>query len=105
MKPADELHEIKRAVKAVKGIAKDMAEIFGPSPRDFAPSPKDTVRYIPAHAKPKETVMPQNYSFVRCIDCDAPALLVRDDTNHCFAAMCEDCCTISYLETIVEERK
>lgn len=96
---ADDLHEIKRAVKAVKQITQDMAEMFGPSP-------KDTVKYFPGErvgpAALDPEAIPQDYSYVRCDRCGAPALLVRDNASNCFAGACLHCSTISHLETIIE---
>lgn len=103
---SDDLRELRRATKAVKQIARDVREMFEPSPRD-------TVRYMPderysptrpKHPELSEFGIPQDYSYVRCESCSAPAILVRDNTNDCFAACCLNCSTISHLETIIEER-
>ena len=46
----------------------------------------------------------QHFAYVRCKDCNTPAVLVRDVKAGCYAAVCERCATVSYLETIEEER-
>lgn len=105
---ADDLREIRRATKAVKKIARDMAEIFGPPAPvpvpNFAPSPKDTVKYLPAKP-PRElpVELPANYSFVQCDSCGSLGLLVHDLSNGGFAAACPQCRTITHLEAIIEE--
>lgn len=106
---ADDLRELRRATKAVKKIARDIAEIIGPPPPpDFAPSRKDTVMHLShlsaAPQFPQYPVheIPQDYSYVRCDSCNAPAILVRDNRNECFAAACLNCSTITHLEAIIE---
>lgn len=115
---ADDLRELRRATKAVKRIKRDIAEIFGPSPLrvgvpppplgyNYPPPQPQCERYSPAHPRHPELQefgVPQHYSYVLCESCDAPALLVRDNSNQTFAACCLNCCTITHLESIIEEK-
>lgn len=109
---SDDLREVKRATKAVKEIAQEIAKIIGgqpPAPPPFAPSRHDRVKYIAPprvqRQQRKPGQLPEDYSFVTCIKCDIPTVVVRDNRQQCFASCCLRCSTISYFETIVEEKE
>lgn len=91
---AEELREIRK-------IAREFNRLIGAlRPIDSFRNPSKQAA-LPAPEPPE---IPQDYSYVRCEKCGLPAVLVRDNTHHCFAGACLRCYTISHLETIVEEK-